>query len=304
MMPSSCRGDLIARERRGLLSPAEKASVEGHLESCAECRSTRELGADFDAIGALRTGDEARVARIALAVANQGRRGSVVRRSAMRHSVAFWLAACALLAAGAAGAWGLWKRPALPRLSPVIAPGVLAAKKVPAPVEDPPRTSSKQLAPAREAPASVATQAEASTASVPAAPVAASQAELATAAQLFALANDAGREGHAARAVSFYLKLEQQFPGSREAQPARVSLGRLLLEQGSAAAALTQFDRYLAASGSSLSAEALYGRARALRALRRPREERAAWQRLLAEQPGSVYAATAKTRLGGLPSDG
>src|SRR5262245_59063755 len=110
MVPAKdvCKGDLVARERRGLLSASERASLPHHLASCASCRLARQLGADFDAVGALRPGDDARIARIAASVSQ---RVTPVRRVAVRARITALLIAAAigLLAAGAAGA-RLWLR--------------------------------------------------------------------------------------------------------------------------------------------------------------------------------------------------
>ncbi len=117
---------------------------------------------------------------------------------------------------------------------------------------------------------------------------------------LFAKANKARRSGDTAAATELYRRLQGSFPGSAESRLSHVSLGRLLLDTGSAAAALQQFDRYLSAAGGELRLEALYGRASALSALSRPSEEQRAWQQLLKEFPGSVYAERARKRLGQL----
>ncbi|WP_437716425.1 tetratricopeptide repeat protein [Sorangium sp. So ce448] len=83
-----------------------------------------------------------------------------------------------------------------------------------------------------------------------------------------------------------------------EATLSLVSLGGLLLHNGSPAAALAQFDRYLGVAGPRpLAVEALYGRGRALRALGRAGDEAQTWRRLLREHPGSPYVEHARRRL-------
>jgi TolA-binding protein len=115
---------------------------------------------------------------------------------------------------------------------------------------------------------------------------------------LYRTANEARRAGDNARAMRVYEDLQRRFPQSPEAGLATVSLGRLLLGGGSAAAALAQFDRCLATSAASrLGAEALYGRGLALAALGRTAEEARTWQRLLAAYPKSPYTAHARRRL-------
>ncbi|WP_437289561.1 tetratricopeptide repeat protein [Sorangium sp. So ce406] len=119
-----------------------------------------------------------------------------------------------------------------------------------------------------------------------------------TAEQLFREANDARRAGSTQRAIELYRALQKRFAGSPEATLSLVSLGSLLLNGGSAAAALAQFDRYLGVAGARpLAVEALYGRGRALRALGRAGDEAQTWRRLLREHPSSPYAEHARRRL-------
>ncbi|WP_437591699.1 tetratricopeptide repeat protein [Sorangium sp. So ce1000] len=120
----------------------------------------------------------------------------------------------------------------------------------------------------------------------------------ATAEQLFREANDARRAGSSRRAIELYRALQKGFATSPEATLSLVSLGGLLLNAGSADAALAQFDRYLGVAGSRpLAVEALYGRGRALRALGRTGDEAQTWRRLLREHPGSPYVEQARRRL-------
>jgi TolA-binding protein len=72
----------------------------------------------------------------------------------------------------------------------------------------------------------------------------------------------------------------------------------MLDRRGDAQAALVEFDAYLAHRPTgTLAEEALLARALALRQLGRADEERATWQRLLAEHPGSIYSERARARL-------
>ncbi|WP_437816449.1 tetratricopeptide repeat protein [Sorangium sp. So ce1078] len=119
-----------------------------------------------------------------------------------------------------------------------------------------------------------------------------------TAEQLFREANDARRAGSSRRAIELYRSLQKSFAASPEATLSLVSLGSLLLNTGSPAAALAQFDRYLGVAGARpLAVEALYGRGRALRALGRSADEAQSWRRLLREHPGSPYVEHARRRL-------
>ncbi|WP_437652384.1 tetratricopeptide repeat protein [Sorangium sp. So ce1182] len=119
-----------------------------------------------------------------------------------------------------------------------------------------------------------------------------------TAEQLFRDANEARRAGSTQRAIELYRALQKGFARSPEATLSLVSLGSLLLNSGSPAAALAQFDRYLGTAGARpLAVEALYGRGRALRALGRSADEAQSWRRLLREHPGSPYVEHARRRL-------
>lgn len=125
-----------------------------------------------------------------------------------------------------------------------------------------------------------------------------------TAAELLEQANAARKAGRAARALSLYGQLFKAYPRSREAQTARVSAGRLHLDQGKSKAALSQFRKYLsAAPRGSLAEEAAAGRATALGRLGRAEAERDAWIELLDKHPGSVHSARAKKRVAELSGD-
>jgi TolA-binding protein len=106
------------------------------------------------------------------------------------------------------------------------------------------------------------------------------------------------RAGNAAEAARLFRKLQQKYPASRESTLSHVAFGSLLLERGQSAAALEQFNRYLSVrSGQNLSAEALYGRGRALAQLGRTAEEHATWSQLLDRFPKSPYVTFARKRL-------
>ena len=66
-----------------------------------------------------------------------------------------------------------------------------------------------------------------------------------SAAALLAEAGRARGEGQLDRAASLYRRLQREFPGTPEALVSTVPLGRLLLDGGSARAALAAFDGYL-----------------------------------------------------------
>jgi TolA-binding protein len=118
-----------------------------------------------------------------------------------------------------------------------------------------------------------------------------------TAPELFATANAHRRTGEYSAARVAYETLQAKFPGSSEALVSRVSLGRMLA--GAAPAlALAHFNAYLSQSQhTTLAAEALYGKARALSDLGNTTAEQQAWKQLLMRFPSSVYADQARAKL-------
>jgi TolA-binding protein len=128
-------------------------------------------------------------------------------------------------------------------------------------------------------------------------PVAFAGAGAETAASLFDDANEARRRGDYARAIFIHRRLEALFPRSREAQVSYGTIGRLLLDRGDAAAALTSFDAYEARGAGPLDEAVLVGRATALDRLGRSDEGRAAWRTLLTTFPTTPYASHARSRI-------
>jgi TolA-binding protein len=116
------------------------------------------------------------------------------------------------------------------------------------------------------------------------------------AASLFARANRARRAGDRERAVELYRALVERYPSSTEAHESQAMLGRVLLVDGEASAALRSFDDYLR-TGGSLREDVMADRARALGRLGRSHEEAQAWSSLLRAYPGSVHAERAQSRL-------
>jgi TolA-binding protein len=121
-----------------------------------------------------------------------------------------------------------------------------------------------------------------------------------TSAKLFGEANQARRSGDVGRASGLYHLLQEQFPGSAEAELSRVTLSLLLLDSGDAQGALAGFERYLAGSSRGLEAEALVGRARALGRLGRRDLEASAWREVQRKYPRSIYGRQAGERLSAL----
>ncbi|EDM80984.1 hypothetical protein PPSIR1_25431 [Plesiocystis pacifica SIR-1] len=118
-------------------------------------------------------------------------------------------------------------------------------------------------------------------------------------AELLEAANVARRAGEYPRARSLYRQLRREHRGTREELAARVSLGKLELDHlGHPERALDCFDDYLADRPEGTLAEAaLAGRARALGALGRSEQERAAWTKLLVAFPDTMHRSRAQRRL-------
>jgi TolA-binding protein len=113
---------------------------------------------------------------------------------------------------------------------------------------------------------------------------------------LFVCANGARRVGDRDRAADLYRTLINEYPAAAEAHEAQATLGRMLLEDGDAHAALHYFDDYLHVGG-PLQEDVMADRAAALGRLGRSADEAAAWSSLLHSYPSSVHAARAATRL-------
>ena len=306
--------DLIARARRGPLSPGEQRELERALAANVDVKVAYQVGADLDRATAVRGGDEGLIARAAQG-ALQRLQGAVPTRSvgddaapelrgdavgtrswSLRLPAAAAIALAVLSASGIATAWwsGLvswpFARPQSAEPSAVDAQTSAVRHKS---ARRPPRAVPETQ---RAAPAGPA--AEAAPASAPQA-AAGSQPRRpsASAAERFHAANNARRSGESARAERLYQELIAAYPGSDESGLARVSLAKLRLARGDAAGAESEYRRYLASGHGQLSEEALVGCAQALGRLGRTRAEREAWQRLLADYPGSVYAPQARNRL-------
>jgi ferric-dicitrate binding protein FerR (iron transport regulator) len=98
------------------------------------------------------------------------------------------------------------------------------------------------------------------------------------------------------RAADVYRSIHAANPQSPSGRAALVSLGELLLSLHDTQGALSAFDAYLVGGG-ALTQEALFGRVRALRTLKRPVEERAAIARFLAAYPNAPQSRVLRSRL-------
>src|SRR5215831_9034249 len=96
-MKVECHGDLVALERRGVLSSAERRIVDAHVVVCTSCRLARQLGTDFDAVAKPEPDDALRVQRLAKAAEGWAHRRSVSwfrRGDRRRRAPLLLVAAC------------------------------------------------------------------------------------------------------------------------------------------------------------------------------------------------------------------
>jgi len=277
-----CCDDWMALDRRGALSTSERDAMARHLESCPDCRITRQLMVDFEHSGAPEPGDELIFGRAAKAVLA---RRPDRRTRAPRFAVA---AALVLLVGGAAsGAVLVGARLMAPSIGrddlrrrpgskPVVAPrwtvgshsstgpstgaaGAAVGPPDPLPTEVELPRKVEEAGPSRPG-------------ALPRAKLVASRLVATSpsdeAAALFGRAVKEREQGRTLEAIATFRSLQHRFPRSPEARVSWVSLGDLLLDDGDPAAALRAFDAYLVAQPSGpLAPEALLGKARALSAL-------------------------------------
>ncbi|MBN1774596.1 MAG: tetratricopeptide repeat protein [Deltaproteobacteria bacterium] len=325
--------ELLDAERRGELAPAERVRLDAHAAACAACAFERAASADFEAERLReRPGDEVLAGRIAEATA-QAAGAAPLEALAPEHrrphvgparlpwSRRLLVAAVMLCATAAAALGGFYvagrlqpqepetvappssspaARPSSPEAPPPAeAPAARHAATHPAASETPPAAPPDEPAPPAVAPAAPEPQRRVRPAASadPAAPPPPGAAEL------LAAATAARRRADWPGALELFRELRRRFTGTREELVARVTEGRLLLEQlGDPSGALALFDSYLAAGhGGTLAEEALVGRALALGRLGRADDERATWRTLLREFPTSAHAERARARLEELP---
>jgi TolA-binding protein len=201
--------------------------------------------------------------------------------------------------------------PALPVERPATLPAERPAERTPAlPAEwhaapPAPDRASSRAAPAASAPESAQVQAAAGPAARPPQEVAEldpfegtggslsslpASVSRQNAADLFARGLAERQEGHAPAAIATFRRLQRQAPDSPEATVSLVSLGDLLLETRMPVEALAYFQAYLRrAPAGTLALEAWIGKARALDALGRASEARAAWKQIARRFPDARY---------------
>ena len=288
-----CPDALLARACRNALLPEEEEQLGAHLRRCDSCRVARRVATDFAHVPSVLPGDDQLIAQITARLTKR-------KRFSRPRAMVMSLIAAALIAFGAlAAAWTA-------RFARSHAPDQGAARA----------QTSAGIA-AASAPTAIPTDPSAMTATAenPSSAIAPNaigrertgddrrghgdrieHAE-GTAKSLFAEANRLRSAGQVPEAIVADRLLQEQFPHSFEANLSRVSMGSLLMGRSDAEPALAQFKRYLSSNPSGvLREEALFGEARALRALGRSSEELEAWNDLLAAYPGSVYAPMARAR--------
>jgi TolA-binding protein len=291
-----CPDDLLAKAQRTGLSPKEEEQLGLHVRSCPACRVAKRLAADFDQVSAVLPGDEQLMARVA-------RR--LVPGPAVSHPRTWWFApvAATLLAVGvAAAAWTA--QHARSHGAPAQDGGERQVDALAAPVRasvQPPPNRGQSVPASGLAPLAGEAAGREGDSGLRDAPQrepdGRAHSEM-TSKSLFAEANRLRAAGRMSQAIRGYRLLQEQFPRSPEAILSRVSLGNLLMGRNEAEPALEQFNAYLSANPAGvLGEEALFGKARALRALGRSAQEREACALLLLAYPRSVYEPFARASL-------
>ena len=309
--------ELLDKDARGVISDSERVRLEAHIAQCSVCRVEQQMRADF---GDEMAADDERISVSAalLAFAKIEKQTEALasndRVCAPSESVvppvlklkprrrvprtAWLLPAAAVFAVSVAGATGVGQRAWSTIVGAEVAGATEAVPVVaPKPVA---KHVSRHTSPARV----TAPTPPNDVLVAPAPPLQAAPQRVAhpvvrdEAASLFDSATGARRHGDSTKALALHRELEARFPSSREAHVARATMGRLLLDLGDPAAALSSFDEYLASGAGELGEETMVGRATALERLGRSDDARRAWQALLAAYPDSPYTAHAMRRLG------
>jgi hypothetical protein len=269
--------DLLDRKREGTLDEASRARLEAHLEGCRACAIEARMADDFAGEGASRPGDDDVLARAIEGALQESPRA----RSRWPLRVAVALAAVLVVALSWAGL-----RRWTTANPPVVAPSVASESAIASVAPSAPPIATIPVLPS-------------ATVVPSAAPTPSAPKPVLTAAELFARANDARKNGDSEAALRTYRELQKLHPTSAEAVTSRVSLGRLLLDRlGDPTGARKEFSAYLAAApGGTLDEEARVGLALASAKLGDVDGERSAWRSLLAKHPDSVQADRARKRL-------
>ncbi len=279
--------DLVARARRDELTGPEQQRLDMLLDNSAEARLFHRLGRRFDGEDPAPPIADAASQAIVEALLKQLHDS----RNQKRRTVPRWswlIAAAALFVASLAGA--------------VI--GVQRLRSLPAPT--PSATARSSVSPDTgraigRAQSSVVLPSAPS--QEPATPSLSAELPLprpasSSAAELLSAAGRARRSGQPTQALELLQTLRARYPNSPEASASEITLGKLELERGAAAAALGDFDGYLRHSpGGALTPEALWGRSQALTQLGKSAEAQQSLRELLQRFPSSPYTSAARAKL-------
>lgn len=284
--------DLLHRARFSRsLSRDEQLYLDTHLRDCSTCRFVRGAGEAFDGemTGLPTVPLEAlvdRTMRHLQATPARGARSHAGRLAAGVMTVVAMVGGVAF-----AGYWG--------SRHPLLADEPVGAHSPATPAEHPRRAAQSGPVATAQVPAPVVAPAPAA-APLPGARrighrlAVARSADLETPAQLFEAANRARRHGDIATAEAAYSNLWTRFRASREALASLVISGQWMLDRGRTRAAITLFDRYLAAAPTGdLEEDVLVGLADAHEDLGERSAAVETWRRLLREHPGSIHTARA-----------
>jgi hypothetical protein len=299
--------NLLDREIRGELEPAERERLEAHLAQCATCRFERQLRAGFE-LELSRDSVPPEIAGLVDTLVKQSIAPPVAGIAPRTRRVKLVLLAAAATLTLVAGAFAsteaarraiapLFGRQesttpngeALPATLTAVSHGApLRSSAAPGPVPSPVGVDPPALPDLPESPRVVPV------AALPAPPTVVPPEGPGP---LFGAEADARRRGDTARMLELHAELVARYPQSHETQVSRMMVARLLLDRGDAAGALSGFDAYLRAGSGELREDALAGRATALERLGRTDEARRAWMALLDQYPNTAYGAHARARV-------
>jgi TolA-binding protein len=304
--------DLSVLARRGLLTEPERRRLEMCLSASESLRLMHQLGCDFDELSGTERGDADITHWLTSAAAVRYARLPMRGSSRIRKLAGISAVAISLVAAGAFAARWQWPRfihlsryPSSQAQLNATGPAhaVAAKNAVGAASACQPacrgalvlsaEAGSKKSNALQPAPSRATSDTLRDRAAPAALPVATTSKEL------FSAANAARRLGDHSKSMDLYRRLQSEFPGSAEAALSFVLLARLELAHGFARQAVAHFDEYLSRNpDGTLRQEALQGKAQALRQLGDTSQEAATWRELLRRFPDSMYAPTARERLG------
>jgi tetratricopeptide (TPR) repeat protein len=320
--------DLSALARRRRLDEAEERRLEALLSSSLEARLLHQAGGEFDVEDSVLPGDDALADKIARNVLREPRRAAVGGRVARAWALAAVF--CCVSGVALASSMGVLQlvkprapsqavavavsAPAKPHARKHVAKPALPMPVVKAPLPAPEPVVAEPSAPA-VAPALHHPRVHARPGLARRQDSALRRAPAVSVQSLFAAANLARREGDSEQALALYAELRRKYAGAPEAHAADMSAGMLELRLGRNHEALAHFSDYLHAGSAGggprllsqsaltsdpLRADALWGKAQALRKLGDLAAAREALGTMLTDYPGSPYAPAARALLSGV----